>query len=177
MRHPPSSGSIANRFQYTAREFDPETGLYFYRARYYDPSIGRFIAEDPVGFGGGANFYRYVFNNSTLLADSTGLAPGATGGTGPVDFQIGVLQALFPGSSLQGGASGASLVLPMPMRRRQEAPGEPARLQYGAFLGQQPERNGYLEFLSLLGSHSAFGRFRMEKYVGIPLSDEVRQKL
>lgn len=109
-----SSGSIANRFQYTGREFDSETGLYFYRARYYDPTGGRFTAEDPIGFGGGMNFYRYVFNNSILLVDSTGLAPGSTGGTGPVEFQIGVLQALFPGSSLEGGAGGVSLLLPMP---------------------------------------------------------------
>ena len=45
-----SSGSLSNPFRYTAREFDPEIGLYFYRARYYDPSLGRFLSEDPMGF-------------------------------------------------------------------------------------------------------------------------------
>src|SRR5215470_10095404 len=46
----------------------------YYRARYYDPSIGRFVAEDPIRFGGGADFYRYVFNNPARLTDSNGLS-------------------------------------------------------------------------------------------------------
>ncbi|HWR17668.1 MAG TPA: RHS repeat-associated core domain-containing protein, partial [Terriglobales bacterium] len=41
-----SSGTVANPYRYTAREYDPETGLYYYRARYYDPTIGRFLSED-----------------------------------------------------------------------------------------------------------------------------------
>jgi RHS repeat-associated protein len=68
-----SSGSIANRFQYTAREFDTEAGLYYYRARYYDPSTGRFLSEDPIRFKGGSNFYRYVDNRPVLYRDATGL--------------------------------------------------------------------------------------------------------
>src|SRR5229473_6027083 len=56
-----STGSLVNPFRYTARESDTETGLYYYRARYYDPNSGRFLSEDPVEFnGGGNNFYRYV---------------------------------------------------------------------------------------------------------------------
>lgn len=42
---------------------DPETGLYYYRARYYDPKWGRFISEDPIRFAGGMNFYAYAENN------------------------------------------------------------------------------------------------------------------
>jgi uncharacterized protein RhaS with RHS repeats len=45
--------------QYTGREKDTESGLYYYRARYYDPELGRFISEDPIGFDGGINFYAY----------------------------------------------------------------------------------------------------------------------
>ncbi|MFZ0817299.1 MAG: RHS repeat-associated core domain-containing protein, partial [Candidatus Sulfotelmatobacter sp.] len=70
-----STGTLANPFQFTGREFDPETGIYQYRHRYYDPNGGRFISEDPIGFGGGANFYRYVFNSPTNLVDPWGLAP------------------------------------------------------------------------------------------------------
>jgi RHS repeat-associated protein len=70
-----SSGSIANRLQYTAREVDAETGLYFYRARYYDPTIGKFIEEDPLGFASGINFYRYVDNRPTNFTDPYGWCP------------------------------------------------------------------------------------------------------
>jgi RHS repeat-associated protein len=68
-----STGSISNPFRYTGRVLDAETGLYFYRARYYDPSIGRFLSEDPIRFGGGINFYRYVQNNPINLIDPLGL--------------------------------------------------------------------------------------------------------
>jgi RHS repeat-associated protein len=68
-----ASGSLTNPFRYTGREFDSETGLYYYRARYYDPSAGRFISEDPVGFEEAGNFYRYVNNKPVTLIDPTGL--------------------------------------------------------------------------------------------------------
>jgi RHS repeat-associated protein len=45
-----SSGSLTNPFQYTGRESDTETGLYYYRARYYDPAAGRFLGEDPLSY-------------------------------------------------------------------------------------------------------------------------------
>ena len=69
-----STGSLTNPFQYTARESDAETGLYYYRARYYDPTIGRFVSEDPVAFDDGGNFYRYVNNSPVGLADPLGLS-------------------------------------------------------------------------------------------------------
>lgn len=48
-------------------------GLYYYRARYYDPSIGRFLSEDPIGFNGGINIYSYVGNKPTSFIDPLGL--------------------------------------------------------------------------------------------------------
>jgi RHS repeat-associated protein len=69
-----SSGSIANRFQYTGREFDSETGLYYYRARYYDPISGRFLSEDAIKHAsGGANFYSYAHNDPIDRFDPLGL--------------------------------------------------------------------------------------------------------
>ncbi len=47
-------------------------GLYYYRARYYDPEIGRFLSEDPLGFGAGINFYAYVENNPVNHNDPSG---------------------------------------------------------------------------------------------------------
>jgi RHS repeat-associated protein len=51
---------------------DPTGARNYYRARYYDPKTGRFIGEDPIGYGGGLNFYSYVFNNPTNLTDPHG---------------------------------------------------------------------------------------------------------
>jgi RHS repeat-associated protein len=68
-----SSGSLTNPFQYTGREFDSETNLQFSRARYYDPSTGRFLSEDPIKFDGGVNFYRYVGNDPADYNDPYGL--------------------------------------------------------------------------------------------------------
>jgi RHS repeat-associated protein len=67
-----STGSLVNPFRYTARESDTETGLYYYRARYYDPSLGRFLSEDSIRFDGGINFYSYVANEPTTLSDPSG---------------------------------------------------------------------------------------------------------
>ena len=69
-----STGTITNPFQYTGREFDTETGIYYYRARYFDPASGRFVSEDPLRFGGdGPSFYVYVNNDPTDFVDPLGL--------------------------------------------------------------------------------------------------------
>jgi RHS repeat-associated protein len=60
-----------NPFQYTGREND-NTGLYYYRARYYSPELQRFISEDPIRFKGGLNFYAYVGNDPINITDPTG---------------------------------------------------------------------------------------------------------
>jgi RHS repeat-associated protein len=65
--------SAADRFAYTGREFDNETGLFYYRARFYDPRLGRFLSQDPLGFAAGdVNLYRYVGNNPLGAADPSG---------------------------------------------------------------------------------------------------------
>lgn len=52
----------------------PEVGLYHYKARAYSPTLGRFMQTDPIGFGGGANFYGYTRNDPLNFVDPTGLA-------------------------------------------------------------------------------------------------------
>ena len=70
---PNSDKYLENPFTYTGREYDAETGLYFYRARYYNPQTGTFLSEDPLGFGGGdENLYRYVGNNPLNYIDPGG---------------------------------------------------------------------------------------------------------
>jgi RHS repeat-associated protein len=67
-----SGMSSGNQLRYTGRE-DDATALYYYRARYYDPALQRFISEDPLQFAGGdVNLYGYVGNSPTNLIDPTG---------------------------------------------------------------------------------------------------------
>jgi RHS repeat-associated protein len=68
-----TTGSTLTRFGYTGRERDSSTGLNYYRARWYDPEIGRFISEDPIGLGGGINPYSYVENDPIGAWDPMGL--------------------------------------------------------------------------------------------------------
>lgn len=63
------------RYLYTGREFDADTGLQYNRARWYDSAVGRWLSEDPIGFGGGDyNLGRYVGNSATNAIDPSGLA-------------------------------------------------------------------------------------------------------
>jgi RHS repeat-associated protein len=81
-----SSGTLVNPFQYAGREFDSETGLYYYRHRYYDSSTGRFLSEDPLEFeGGDVDLYRYVDNSPVRYIDPDGLGklPADPSGLGP----------------------------------------------------------------------------------------------
>ena len=65
------------QFIFTGRRFDPETSnettqMYFYRARYYSPVLGRFISRDPIGYNSGMNLYEYVGGMATRYVDPPG---------------------------------------------------------------------------------------------------------
>jgi RHS repeat-associated protein len=69
-----SNPAVADRFGFTGREHDPETGLIYYRARWYEPSLGRFLSEDSVGFAAAdTNLRRYVFGSPMMGVDPSGL--------------------------------------------------------------------------------------------------------
>jgi RHS repeat-associated protein len=89
-----------NPFQYTGREND-QTGLYYYRNRYYSPVTGRFIAEDPIGIGGGINTYAYVGANPISFVDPRGLWGVGPVVGGSIDGGIVVVGA---GATAAGGA-------------------------------------------------------------------------
>jgi len=67
-----SASPIGNTYGFTGRSLDYESGLYYYRARYYEPRLGRFLTPDPIGFGGGSNFYAYCLNNPVNFIDPSG---------------------------------------------------------------------------------------------------------
>jgi RHS repeat-associated protein len=68
-----------NRFMFSGREFDMDTGLYYYRARHYHPEIGRFLQVDRVGYRAGLNLYRYCENNPWNMTDAYGRDPCDSG--------------------------------------------------------------------------------------------------
>ncbi|MBI2346297.1 MAG: carboxypeptidase regulatory-like domain-containing protein [Deltaproteobacteria bacterium] len=82
------TGSTPNPYRFAGAlgvENDP-TGLYYMRARYYDPAQGRFISKDPIGMAGGMNLYGYVGNNPLRAADPLGLFSWKTFGTGLLEL-------------------------------------------------------------------------------------------
>jgi RHS repeat-associated protein len=68
-----SSGSVSQSLKFMGRELDNTTGLYYVRARWYDPSLARFISSDPIGLDGGINTYAYVGNAPMDARDPSGL--------------------------------------------------------------------------------------------------------
>jgi RHS repeat-associated protein len=67
------AGQATSGYAFTGREWDSETGLHYYRARYYDAKVGRFLSEDPIGFTAGINFYSYALNTPSRFTDPYGL--------------------------------------------------------------------------------------------------------
>ena len=72
------SGDFDEWHSFTGKEFDPETGLYYFNARWYDQETGRFISEDPVGDPNNPNLYTYCANNPLRFLDPSGLKKTTT---------------------------------------------------------------------------------------------------
>lgn len=93
------TGSVENPFTYTAREWEPEVGLYYYRARFYDAHAGRFLSEDPLGLDAGdLNLHRYVYNNTMNVVDPFGLYDQWDLGEDVLEFTAGLGNAVSFGA-------------------------------------------------------------------------------
>ena len=97
-----TNAAASDRFKFTGREFQSELGLYYYRARFYDPGSGRFVSQDPIGFNGGdQNLYGYVGNRVTTSTDPSGNIAISSSATATELVRIGVaLASGFSGFAL-----------------------------------------------------------------------------
>ncbi len=115
-----SNPGLENPFRFTGREWDAESGLYYYRLRYYDPALGRFISRDPftaIGMSG----YAYVGNNPVNAVDPTGLMEisarrtlqvlgGIAVGLGTGAVVVATLPGWLAGGAIAAAGSGAVAV-------------------------------------------------------------------
>lgn len=110
-------GASASGYAFTGHEWDSETGLYHYRARYYSSDIGRFLSNDQIGLAGGVNLYSYVANNPAGRRDPYGndwysatksFVKGVVGGAaGTVAVAAGSAAGATVGAVVAVGAVGA----------------------------------------------------------------------
>jgi RHS repeat-associated protein len=69
----PNSPSYDGPFRFSTKQFDEETGQYYFGYRYYSPGLGRWMSCDPIGKLGGVNVYAYVLNSPAVSSDALGL--------------------------------------------------------------------------------------------------------
>lgn len=102
----PTNPSFQSNMTFAGMHRDPFSGFYYARARLYDPQIGRFISEDPIGLNGGINQFGYVEGNPINFNDPTGLDKGWGSQLADwADEKVNVAQDFYGGDPIIGGVT------------------------------------------------------------------------
>lgn len=101
----PSNGNLG-RFQYTGQVWLEEAGLYYYKARMYSPTLGRFLQIDPIGYADGMNLYNYVGSDPVNKVDPLGLCESGEKWIWDKETRSWVKQIVVCAGSGGGGVSG-----------------------------------------------------------------------
>jgi len=99
------ASNIGNRYLFQGREYDSSTGLYYFRARWYDPAASRWLSKDPIGIAGGLNQYVFCNNNPVNCVDPYGCAFSEWVGLGSIILAVIAMAVPEPASTAWGAAS------------------------------------------------------------------------
>jgi RHS repeat-associated protein len=96
-----SAASVATGqpYRFTGRMYDAETGMYYYRARYYTPQLGRFMQFDPIGYQSDVDLYLYVGDDPLDKTDPSGNCPICALGGAAAGYVVAVGFQLHDGNS------------------------------------------------------------------------------